>query len=363
MAKIKPVKVVKTTYGTFSLQFTNPENCRRRLSVGKDEHQAQRLALRFTDWLLEGKDPEREMERASEAEKARSITLRELYPMFLEKHGCRQSVNMQQLYHYNFRNVCRCPELVDKSISEIKARSLSDYMDARMRQDGVKSATVNREASFVRSMLNFAVRRGLVDKNPLQGFRLLKEVNKREVRITPEQVLTLIEALPSTVGDIVEFAVCTGFRKENILSLRIEQVRFRDTRPFGEVDLFVKGGRWETKPLNASAVEVLKRTIGGRKDGFVFLNQDTGERYRWVGKTFSRVVKRLGMKTVAGDTLCFHDLRRIFATWMLEGGAGLEAVQYFLGHRSINTTTRYATPSREAMGRVLEVLPVIRRAG
>jgi hypothetical protein len=48
---------------------------------------------------------------------------------------------------------------------------------------------------------------------------------------------------------------------------------------------------------------------------------------------------------------------------MLESEVGIEAVQYFLGHRSITTTTRYATPSLEAMRRVLEVLPSIIKKG
>lgn len=363
MANCSTPKVVKTKYGTYSLHYYTPGGRRRRLTVGSDEKAAQRLAVKFTDWLLDGKDPEREMERAKEESRARSITLLELYPIFMDKHGRKQSENMQELYYYNFRNISRCPAIAEAGIGEIRQPDLYDYMDIRMSADGVKPATVNREATMVRTMLNFAVKRGMLDRNPLQGFKLLKEDNKRDVRISPEQVAALIEALPGTVGDIVEFAVNTGFRKENVLSLRIEQVRFLDTRPGGEVDLYVKGGRWETKPLNANALEALKRAIGSRKEGCVFLNPETGDRYHWVGKTFSRVAKSLGLRTVAGDTLCFHDLRRIFANWMLEGGAGLEAVQYFLGHRSITTTTRYVTPSRQAMGRVLEVLPAIRKAG
>ncbi len=363
MAKFITPKVVETKFGTYALHYYSPDGQRRRLTAGSDEKMAQRLAVKFTDWLLDGKDPEREMERAKEESRAKALTLSELYPVFMEKHGCKQSANMQRLYDCCFRNLSRCPALVEKGIGEIKARDLSDYMDLRMKQDNVKPATVNREASLVRTMLNFARRKDLIDLNPIQGFRLLKEDNKREVRIRPEQILALIEALPCAVSDIVEFAVCMGFRKENILSLRIGQVRFNDERNTGQVDLFVKGGRCETKPLNANAMNVLRRAIGGRKEGYVFVSPDTGERYKWISHTFNRAVKKLGLKTVSGKPLCFHDLRRVFATWMLEEGAGLEAVQYFLGHRSINTTTQYASPSREAMGRVLELLPGVRRAG
>ena len=125
--------------------------------------------------------------------------------------------------------------------------------------------------------------------------------------------------------------------------------------------MFVKGGRRETKPLKPATVNVLRRAIGKRKEGYVFIKPATDTKHRNVWKTLSRSVQISGLKTVAGDTLCFHDLRRIFATWMLEGGAGLEAVQYFLGHRSILTTSRYTTVNKKVMGEKLTLLPIIER--
>ena len=55
--------------------------------------------------------------------------------------------------------------------------------------------------------------------------------------LSVEQARTLINELPATIADIVEFAIYTGFRKENILSLCIESVRFHDLIPTGEVAL------------------------------------------------------------------------------------------------------------------------------
>lgn len=356
----KPAKLVKRG-NTYQLYYYNPDGYRRRLSVGPDRQQAQRLLIRFTDWLLEGKNPEREMERAQQKEQAKQVTLREFYPLFLEKHGSRQSKSMQKLYGYCFNNLCRCPQLADIPIGNLSQRDMSDYMDLRMKHDRVKPATVNREATFVKCMLGLATRRGILDRNPLQGFKLLKESSKREVNIKPEQIARLIEALPESMGNIVEFAVYTGFRRENVLGLKIEQVRFHDLKPTGEVNLFVKGGRWETKPLKTEAVDVLNRAIGNRTEGYVFINPKTGTRYHSGWKTFDRVVRKLGLTTVAGEKLCFHDLRRVFATWMLEGGAGIEAVQYFLGHRSITTTTRYTSVNRKVMGEALKLLPTIQR--
>ena len=40
----------------------------RRLSVGSDCQIVQRMEMKFTDWLIEGKDPERELEKARQRE-------------------------------------------------------------------------------------------------------------------------------------------------------------------------------------------------------------------------------------------------------------------------------------------------------
>ena len=103
---------------------------------------------------------------------------------------------MQDSYKYRFKNLSRCPELVDVPICEISKRVMIDYMHAQMAQDGVKAATVNKEASMVKCMLFRAVEWDIIDSNPLQGMRLFKESEKRRVFLTPEQAGELMEALP-----------------------------------------------------------------------------------------------------------------------------------------------------------------------
>ena len=362
MSTLRPAKVRKTKYGTYLVEYFSPDNRRRRVSAGDDEQIARRMAVRFTDWLMEGKDPEKEIDRARQAEQARLVTLRDFYPVFMDRHGRYQSQPMQELYSIFFRNIDRLSSISDVPMADITGGMVSDYMDNRINTDGVKPATVNREASFIRCVLNLALRRNIIIKNPLQGFKMLRENNKRELQVPPDRVLALLEHLPGSVANIVEFAIYTGFRLKNILTLKLSQVRIHESDETGEVDLYVKGGRWETKPLKLEAIAVIRRAMVGRQEGYVFISPKSGTRYTTVRKTFNRAVRKLELKTIAGDPLCFHDLRRIFATWLQEGGAGIQDINYFLGHRSLATTQRYITIDHKVMGQRLNALPSLRKS-
>lgn len=359
MATIKPVRVAKTKYGTYSLQFTSPDGRRRRLSVGSQQ-QAQRTAVKFTDWLLDGKDPEQEMERAKKEALAKAVTLRDFFPVFYEKHGSQQSENTRQSYSYSFKNICRCPVLADAPIGTISIAMLKDYQLERVKLDRATPATANREAALVTKMLSYAVERSLLSFSPLRGFKMLKEAPKRRVRLSGEQILALLNELTLPLANVVEFAVYQGFRKENILSLRIEQIRFHDLTETGEVDLVVKGGRLETKTLGRPAVKLLKRVIGDRNEGYVFLNPKTETRWVSIHKTFNAAVRKLGLTTERGSKITFHDLRHVFGTWLRDAGVSLDDIRPLMGHKDRKMTDHYITEDRFAVGQQLDKIPMLR---
>ena len=358
MAKFIPVKIIKRGK-SYQLYYYNNRRERRRLSVGSDYQQAQSMATRFTEWLLEGKDPEHVMKKAQMRKEKNAITLRDLYSIFMERHGKLRSYKMQLSYENSYKNVFRCPSLINTEIDFLSKSLVLDYMHTRMKNDCVKAATVNREAAFIKCMLSKASEWDIIDINPLEGLKLLQEAEKRDVYLSVEQAQVLLNALTEPIADIVEFAVYTGFRKENILSLRIESVRFHDLTLTGETMLSIKGGRTEIFPLGPTAVDLLKRVIGNRKEGYVFINPQTLNRYVSINKTFDRAVRKLGL-TVNGTKLRIHDLRHVFATWLHREGVSLDALRPLMGHKNRTTTDRYTTIDRLAAGKLLSYMPRIR---
>ncbi|MFC1694135.1 tyrosine-type recombinase/integrase [Candidatus Latescibacterota bacterium] len=359
MARIKTVKVIKRGK-SYQLYYYSPRGERRRLSTGIDYQQAQRLAIKFNEWLLYGKNPEIELKKAQLKEQTKAITLREFYPFFMERHGSLQSKNMQELYHYRFNNIGRCPQLADIPISSISKKNMLDYMNLRMKQDGISSATVNREAAMIKSMLFRAVEWDIIEHNPLQGLKLLPETKKRDVNITMEEASIILSYLNEPMSNIVEFAFYTGFRKESILSLRIEDIRFHDLNNTAEVELLVKGGKREVFLVNSHASKVLKRVIINRSEGYVFINKKTKTRYHSINKVFDQAVRKARLN-VNGTKFRFHDIRHVFANTLIRSNVSMEKVRILLGHEDRSTTDRYITIDRFDVKKELQLIPSIRK--
>ena len=367
MCKLRGVNVVKTKYGTYSLHYTNLDGIRRRLSVGPDEGFAYRRANQFEGWILEGKDPERELQRVRQEENAKQITLKEFFPEYMERHGPHLSERTKEQYRFRYKMISQCQEILDCPLVHITKRMVLDYMNRRISRDGVSNATANRESTFIKGILSRAVEWDLLKYNPLSRLRLLSEASKREVNLSTEQARELLKALPRGVDLIVEFALLTGIRKENILSLKIDQLKLNDgdperLGPVGEIELLAKGDKRMRLPLSKQAVDVLRRAIGDRSegsDGYVFLNPRSGDRYYDIFDTFSKAVEKVGLK-VNGGRFVFHDLRHAFATLLHSKGVGLDVIRQLLGHNNLSTTDQYTTYNISRTAQALENLPELR---
>jgi integrase len=359
MATIKPVKIQKRGKN-YQLYYYNPMGERRRISVGSDRDLAQRRAIKYSDWLLEGKDPEEEIEKAQEAEDRKHLSLRDFFPIFLKRHGNERREKTRISYNNSFKNVSRCPRLVDAELGSVTKGLVLDYMNLR-KDEGVTPATVNREKALLTCMLSCAVEWEIIDDNPLRNLKSFKESGKRDIEITDEQVARLIELLPESVAAIVLTACYTGFRLENILSLRIEDIRFHDLTSTGDVSLEVKGGRQIRFPLGERAVEIINQARGNRSEGYVFINPITKTRYISIKSTFNQAVMKANLKAINGSKLRFHDLRHVFSNWLHQDGEGatLDQLRSLLGHKDRATTDRYVTVNHQKVSKVLSLLPNI----
>ena len=209
----------------------------------------------------------------------------------------------------------------------------------------VSAATINRALAELRRVLNWSVQTGKIERNPMQGFRFLKEPNSRERILTQEERRRLLETLEeerfTSIKPMVRIALFCGLRFGEIASLEWSDID--ESRR--EFDLLVtKSGKRRRVPIPATLLEELRALRKESESRFVFPSPRDPEKPVGPIKTSFHTLLR-----VAGiESLRFHDLRHTAASLMLSKGADIRTVQEILGHASIVTTQRYLTSLEDA---------------
>jgi len=331
---------------------------KRGEAVGPRKDVAQAVEKKYREMIRQGLDPrtvdctleELKFDEMVQPDTSadRMLTFREFFPTFMELHGNHQSESMKASYHLSFNHLA--PGFGNLRLAGISKIMAQTYM-TRRKHSGLSNATVNREVTFLKSLLQRAVDWGYLDRNPLQGLKPLKEAPIRERYLTKEEGERLIQASPDYLRDIIVFALATGFRKSEIFELTWDNVILNRRFTYGEITVIGKGNKRRNIRMNKTVYELLCRRSKKKQDPYVFPSPKTGGKLNNVDNAFRTALKKAGIRNFR-----FHDLRHTAASWMVQGGADIYAVQKILGHSNIRTTQRYAHQSPEYLENSIKVL-------
>src|SRR6266498_2604529 len=197
----------------------------------------------------------------------------------------------------------------------------------------VGKSTVNRYLALVRAVLLRARDEWeWIDKVP--KVKLFKESPGRERSITVEQAEKLLRELPQHQRDVVIFAFATGLRQANVLGLEWSHVDLEAGNAWVDADQS-KNGKPIAVPLNATALEVLRRQLGKHPQRV----------FTYAGKPLARASTRAWTKALQRaeiEDLRWHDLRHTWATWHRQAGTPTHELQRLGGWRSSVMVERYA---------------------
>ncbi len=236
-------------------------------------------------------------------------------------------------------------------LSEVTPNLLNEYKVMR-RLEGATPATINREMALMKHAFSLAVREWEWTRdNPVKKISMEKENNKRDRWLMQEEEKRLLEEAPEWLREIIVFALNTGWRLGEILSLTWKAVDF--SRRTATV-LHSKKSERRTIPLNGAALEVLKlrAKVRSRKTDLVFYNENHVEYdYSNLEKAFRSALGKAKIQDFR-----FHDLRHCFATKLVQRGVDLYKVQLLLGHKTPLMTQRYAHHYPESLRKGVEAL-------
>jgi integrase len=212
---------------------------------------------------------------------------------------------------------------------------------------------VNRELACFKHLFNVAKQRTqFFGDNPVSKVKFLEENNQIERVLTPEEEERLIANSAPHLKPIIQTAIYTGMRKNEMLSLKWNKVDLENNILTIEATN-TKSKKLKRIPISSKLRKVLlEQKLKTGFNEYVFLNPE-GEPYQRhdsLKRCFEGACRRAGIKG-----LRFHDLRHTAATRMVEKGANIVAIKRILGHADINTTMRYAHPD-DSLGDAVEKL-------
>lgn len=229
-------------------------------------------------------------------------------------------------------------EITQKDVEEFKAK----------RRNEVTPATVNRGLALLKVIYTKAIEWGKVETSPAKNVKFYRENNARLVYLEKEEIERLIEACAEHLRPIVILALNTGMRREEMLSLKWQDIDFKRDIVYL---LNTKSGRKREVPMNSLVKETLIKVHKHPKSPYLFCGKD-GSRYGSVKKSFLTSLKKAGIMR----KFRFHDLRHTFASQLVMAGVDLNTVRELLGHRDLKMTLRYAHLSPDHKRRAVELL-------
>ncbi len=214
--------------------------------------------------------------------------------------------------------------------------------------EGLSPASADHHVKLLRQSLNLAIEWDMLDKNPASKVPLFNVDNKVEHYLDDAQLQRLLAVLrspdsPRSVCQIALFLLSTGARLNEALSAKWVDID-QATRVWRIPATVSKSRKIRVVPLNDSALEVLAELDTQGEFEHLFVNRQTGKPYTTIMKVWSRLRLKAGL-----PFLRIHDLRHMYASFLVNSGRTLYEVQACLGHSDPKVTMRYSHLSSKSM--------------
>ena len=280
--------------------------------------------------------------------------------------------------------------LFDTPLDNISVALIEQWRVKKKKNNGVKPSSLNRMVTALKASINWAVKRGIIESNPLNKLEPLSERDSAKIvrYLTIEERSRLMAALDErekemrikrknhnewlkergieTLSDIkdddfadhlkpiVILALSTGIRRNSLLSLEWGDVNFAERNVFVRANV----DKTETErhvQLNELAFDTLSRWHKQSKRvsprNLVFPSPKTGKKLDNCNSSWEALLKKAEI-----ENFRWHDMRHDFASQLVMGGADLNTVRELLGHSDLKMTLRYAHLAPENKLQAVKIL-------
>ena len=239
-----------------------------------------------------------------------------------------------------------------KEISELVVNEYVAYLFNK----ALKSSTVNRKISSLKSFYLFLIKKKIISSSPLSEIITPKKEQYLPSSMSEDEVERLLRSpnieldLENRDKAMIEMLYATGMRISELINLKITDIDLERS----VLKVLGKGSKERLIPFGEKALDSLNSYLEKRKKSLakeVFIS-NRGKKMTRTGfwQRIKIYLSREGLK----DSISPHTLRHAFATHLLNRGADLRSVQLLLGHSDLSTTQIYTHIAKQRLGEVLK---------
>ncbi len=233
------------------------------------------------------------------------------------------------------------------SFKKITYKEIMGYVKYLKEKEKLKSTSINRHLSALRSFYTYLLRENVVNVNPFTLVNGPKNEKKLPNYMKYSEFEMLIDACDETPLGIrnralLELLLATGARIGEIIGIRVSDIQF-DTR---EIKVLGKGNKERICYFNEYCEKALLRYIEEarplllkeKNSSRLFINHLGGD---LTDRGVRDILDKILRKCVLKNKVTPHTFRHTFATMLLNEGCDLKSVQELLGHVNLSTTSIY----------------------
>lgn len=261
-----------------------------------------------------------------------------VWERFMREHFPTIKPNSATRYAVSLTNLSKV--LDGKNIQQVSTALLSEFETLR-RTEGATAPTIRRDLACLSCILSYCEEWEWIEdgKNIVPAYmrrrrrKGLKEAPGRQRYLSEAEETALLAKCSEPCRTAVILSIETGLRDQELLSLKWEQIDFKNGTI--KTTTHTKSGRARHVPLSKRSAQILAQRPRHIKSPFVFFHED-GKRVARLNKAFAGAVRRAELKD-----LRWHDLRRTAGCrWLQRDGRTMQEVCTMLGHSSVAVTEK-----------------------
>ena len=263
------------------------------------------------------------------------------------------------------------PGIETPALADVTHLMIREFV-AHLHDLSLEKSSIARKLAAIRSFFKYAVREGIVLRNPARLVATPKLPKRIPSVLSAEDLNAFLDGIvakPATTSGrrkracasnenrvlvkrdraILELLYASGLRVSELTGLNLADMDRKEqmlrVRGKGNKERIIPFGGKAEQALEAygpTRDEILRKAGGKGNHQAVFLNQSGA---RLTPRSVARIVKKYVRLINVNWDLHPHSLRHAFATHLLADGADLRAIQELLGHSSLSTTQRYTHAS------------------